>query len=227
MIKLIKILTIVTLLIFTGCDEPLGKKTTTTILTTKDMDPRLKAYPEAVEWYKDAGNYPEAAFNLGVIYQTKIKDYKESLIWYSKAYNLGYKNDIENNIASVYEDMKDYKSSIDWYIKSNSLDSIANLGLLYKSKLKDYKNSIKYYKLAIERESLRSLRGMAWLYHENLKDDVKSSAYMINLIEYGKTKHHIVSFLKEKWNLSDETIKKGYELQLTMPGLPRRYTGGI
>ncbi|WP_419767539.1 hypothetical protein [Arcobacter sp.] len=50
---------------------------------------------------------------------------------------------------------------------------------------------------------------------------------MINLIEYGKPKEYIISFLKEKWNLSDETIKKGYELQLTMPGLPRRYKGGI
>jgi len=50
---------------------------------------------------------------------------------------------------------------------------------------------------------------------------------MINLIEYGETKEYIISFLKEKWNLSDETIKKGYELQLTMPGLPRRYKGDL
>jgi len=50
---------------------------------------------------------------------------------------------------------------------------------------------------------------------------------MITMIEYGNTKEKIISFLKEKWNLSDETIKKGYELQLTMPGLPRRYKGDL
>lgn len=50
---------------------------------------------------------------------------------------------------------------------------------------------------------------------------------MLTLIEYGETKDFIYSFLKEKWKLSDETIKKGYELQLTIPGLPRRYKGKL
>ena len=60
---------------------------------------------------------------------------------------------------------------------------------------------------------------------KSLQDSI--SAYMLNLIEYGKTKDRTISFLKEEWKLSNETIKKGYELQLTMPGLPRRYKGGI
>ncbi|ADG94412.1 TPR repeat-containing protein [Arcobacter nitrofigilis DSM 7299] len=231
MTKLIKILAILALLIFvTGCEEkPIGEKVV--IKSTKDMDPRLKAYPEAVEWYENSDSYPEAAFNLGVLYHTKIKDYEEALFWFKKTYENNYL-DALNNIGSVYSDLKDYKEALTWYkkaISKNIIESYYNLAYLYHTKLKDYQNAIKYYKIAIERESSieSSIKNISWLYHENLKDDVTASAYMINLIEYGKTKDRTISFLKEKWNLSDETIKKGYELQLTMPGLPRRYKGGI
>ncbi|RXJ95104.1 hypothetical protein CRV00_04940 [Malaciobacter molluscorum] len=227
--KLIKILAILSLLIFvTGCEEkPIGKKVV--IKSTKDMDPRLKAYPEAVEWYEDSDSYPEAAFSLGYFYQNTLKDYKESIIWYKRAYEKGYAK-AANNMGTVYEDLKDYKESIRWYeIASNAKVDKAptNIAYVYKKIFKDYKNSIKWYKIGIERESRFSIQGIAWLYHESLNDDIKASAYIINLIEYGETKEYIISFLKEKWNLSDETIKKGYELQLTMPGLPRRYKGGI
>ncbi|RXJ95108.1 hypothetical protein CRV00_04960 [Malaciobacter molluscorum] len=50
---------------------------------------------------------------------------------------------------------------------------------------------------------------------------------MINLIEYGKPKEYIISFLKEKWNLSDETIKKGYELQLNSDEFPIKFKGNL
>ena len=231
MTKLIKILAILTLLIFmTGCEEkPIGKITKDTYNLKSEMDPRLKAYPEAVEWYEDSDSYPEAAFSLGYFYQNTLKDYKESIIWYKRAYEKGYVK-AANNMGTVYEDLEDYKESIRWYeIASNAKVDKAptNIAYVYKKIFKDYNNSIKWYKIGIERESRFSIQGIAWLYHESLNDDIKASAYMINLIEYGETKEYIISFLKEKWNLSDETIKKGYELQLTMPGLPRRYKGGI
>jgi TPR repeat protein len=233
MTKLIKILIVISLLTLTGCEEkPIGVVTQDSKhIALKDMDPRLKAYPEAVEWYKDSKIYPEAAFNLGYIYTEKIEDYKESIIWYKRAYKLG-SIDAANNIASSYSNMNKYDSSIAWYllaISNNVQKSHYNLGYLYHDKLKDYSKAIKYYKIAIERESslINSLKNIAWIYHENLKDDIKASAYIINLIAQGKTKEKTISFLKTKWKLSDETIKKGYELQLTMPGLPRRYTGGI
>jgi len=231
MTKLIKILAILTLLIFiTGCEEkPIGKITKDTYNLKSEMDPRLKAYPEAVEWYEDSDSYPEAAFSLGYFYQNTLKDYKESIIWYKRAYEKGYVK-AANNMGTVYEDLEDYKESIRWYeIASNAKVDKAptNIAYVYKKIFKDYNNSIKWYKIGIERESRFSIQGIAWLYHESLNDDIKASAYMINLIEYEETKEYIISFLKEKWNLSDETIKKGYELQLTMPGLPRRYKGGI
>ena len=226
--KLIKIITILALLIFTsGCEEkPIGKITKDTYNLKSEMDPRLKAYPEAVEWYENSDMDKVSAYNLGVIYQNKIKDYYEAISWYKKAISMGY-NKATLGLGNSYRNLKDYQNAIKWYLLDDSIDSLFNIGLLYNRELKDYQNAIKYYKLAIERESDESIKGISWLYHQNLNDDIRASAYMINLVEYDETKDKIISFLKEKWNLSDETIKKGYELQLTMPGLPRRYKGGI
>jgi hypothetical protein len=231
MTKLIKILVILTILIFvTGCEEkPIGKITKDTYNLKSEMDPRLKAYPEAVEWYKDSDSYPEAAFSLGYFYNNTLKDYNSSIKWYKIAYKMGYLKSA-NNMGTVYEDLKDYKEAIRWYeIASNAKVDKApnNLGYLYKKKYKDYKVAIKWYKVGIERESILSIKGISWLYHENLNDDIKATAYMINILAYGENKEELIDFFKTTWNLSDETIKKGYELQLTMPGLPRRYKGGI
>lgn len=69
---------------------------------------------------------------------------------------------------------------------------------------------------------------MANFYFYDLKDNVKASAYLLNLIAYKEfEKEETLKFLKEKWKLSNETIKKGYELQLKMEGLPKRYTGDL
>ena len=140
MTKLIKILTILALLIFvTGCEEkPIGEKVI--IKSTKDMDPRLKAYPEA-------------AFSLGYFYQNTLKDYKEAIRWYKNAYEKGYLKSA-NNMGTVYEDLKDYKESIRWYeIASNAKVDKAptNIAYVYKKIFKDYNNSIKWYKIGIER----------------------------------------------------------------------------
>jgi hypothetical protein len=93
--------------------------------------------------------------------------------------------------------------------------------------LKDYKNSKIWYKTGIERESISSIKNLGLLYHYNLNDDITASAYYLALIDIRYPKERVLNVLKNKWKLSDETIQKGYELQLTMPGLPKRYTGGI
>ncbi|MGB5917835.1 hypothetical protein, partial [Arcobacter sp.] len=94
-------------------------------------------------------------------------------------------------------------------------------------KLKDYPNAIKYYKLAIKRESIEATKSIATLYNE-LGDNIKASAYLLTLIEYPNyTKEEVINYLRNDLKIDNETIKKGYELQLTMPGLPRRYKGGI
>jgi hypothetical protein len=67
-------------------------------------------------------------------------------------------------------------------------------------------------------------------------DNIKAAAYMFNSIVYfsngSKTKEkkelkETIKFLKDEWNLDDQTIQKGYELQLTMDNLPKKYRGGL
>ncbi|RXJ95105.1 hypothetical protein CRV00_04945 [Malaciobacter molluscorum] len=226
--KLIKIITILALLIFiTGCEEkPIGKITKDTYNLKSEMNPRLKAYPEAVEWYENSDMDKVSAFNLGVLYHTKIKDYEEAKNWYLIAYKMGYKK-AANNLGIVFEYLANYNEAVKWYLKSNSVDSLSNLGLLYIQKLKNYSNAIKYYKLAIQRESIEATKSIATLYNE-LGDNIKASAYLLTLIEYPNyTKEEVLNYLRNDLKIDNETIKKGYELQLTMPGLPRRYKGGI
>ena len=87
-------------------------------------------------------------------------------------------------------------------------------------------NAIKYYNLDIGLGSFQAVKNMANLYSE-YNEPVKSSAYFVSLLEYGSDKNKLLSHLKNTLKYSDETIKKGYELQLTMPGLKYRYKGGI
>ena len=71
------------------------------------------------------------------------------------------------------------------------------------------------------------MKNIALLYIEK-KDNIKASAYLLTLIEYPDyTKEEVLNYLRNDLKIDNETIKKGYELQLTMPGLPRRYKGGI
>lgn len=155
MTKLIKILAILALLIFvTGCEEkPIGKITKDTYNLKSDMDPRLKAYPEAVEWYKDSDTYPEAAFSLGYFYNNTFNDYNKSIEWYKKSYEMGYMKSA-NNMASVYIKLKDYNNAKKWYdiaISQNVIDAYYNVALLYDTIIKDRKKAIEYYIIAIER----------------------------------------------------------------------------
>ncbi|RWS48378.1 hypothetical protein CKA56_14145 [Arcobacter venerupis] len=65
------------------------------------------------------------------------------------------------------------------------------------------------------------------MYHNILKDDLKASAYYISLIDIRYSKELVLKLLQEEWKIPNDIIKKGYELQLTMPGLPRRYKGDL
>ncbi|WP_419767542.1 hypothetical protein [Arcobacter sp.] len=133
-------------------------------------------------------------------------------------------------MATSYKDIQDYKNSIKYYTQAylaGDKKAAEGLALLYEINLNDYKKAENWYKKAIKRKSLSAIKNIGLLYHENLNDDVKASAYYIALIDEKYSKDEVLNLLRNKWNLSNETIKKGYELQLTMPGLPRRYKGEL
>ena len=232
------ILTSFLALVFTACqdendkiigvygDEPMGSALI--IYKKADMDPRLKRHPQAVLMYGEAGSNPEAAFDLGNFYKIDLRDYDEAIVWFTRAYEKDYVK-AANQIALTYEKKKDYDNAIKWYeisIAKGITESYINIAILYHEILKDKENAIKYYNLDIGLGSFQAVKNMANLYSE-YNEPVKSSAYFVSLLEYGSDKNKLLSHLKNTLKYSDETIKKGYELQLTMPGLKYRYKGGI
>ncbi|AXX86547.1 tetratricopeptide repeat protein [Malaciobacter marinus] len=222
---------------FIACDD---NKSSTNIKSEKkvklpkpEWDTRLANVEQNTgKWYQLADNDEIAARNIAIIYRDELKNYKKAIKWYLYANSININADNLFGLALTYDDLKDYDNAIKYYKESFNLkykeETINNLSLLYKKNLKDYKNAAIWYKKGIKRESIYSIKGMANLYHNNLKDDVKASAYLLNLIAYKEfEKEKTLKYLKEKWKLSNETIKKGYELQLTMPGLPKRYKGKL
>jgi hypothetical protein len=233
----------------------------------------LNIEPRAKQWYNEAAVDSSSAYNIGVVYDKVLKQYKKAEKWYLYSVSLDEKNnDAIFNLALLYENQyKNYEKAIKFYEKAaklNDSSAIFNLALLYENQYKNYEKAIKFYEKAAKYNHTKSLaalgrayelglndletakqwyqkaidngdstgiRLMAWMYHD-MDDDITASAYMFNLIAYyaqgSKTKEkqelkETIDFLKDEWNLDDQTIQKGYELQLTMDNLPKKYRGGV
>ncbi|WP_428739903.1 tetratricopeptide repeat protein [Sulfurimonas sp.] len=233
-----------------------------------DFDPRLSIEQGSLEWWNHADNDSASAFNIGLLYDLKIKDYKLAELWYKQALNVDSKNkNALINLGLLYHNNlnKPQKAEF-WYKKylefePNNSGGLFNLALLYEAKLNNPTLAMQYYKKAytmgskeasnnlgllyehqnnhtkakewylkaIERESLSAIKNLGRLYHYKLHDDVKATTYFIALIGKKYSKGRILGYLKDKWNLSDETIKQGYEAQLNSKIIPEKlkYKGGI
>ena len=193
-------------------------------------DTRLRDYKDTFEWFYQANDNEIAAYNIGNTYRKQIKDYKKAIQWYLYSHSIKTNSDNLINMGLTYQDLKDYPKAIKYYKKAymnNDKESANGLGLLYEIHLKDYKNAEIWYKKAIQKNSTKAIKNISILYHEIFKNDIKASAYYITLIDIDYSKKLVLRFLKTKWKLSNETIKKGYDLQLKMKGLPKRYTGDL
>jgi uncharacterized protein len=232
-----------------------------------DFDPRLNIDSRATMWFNHADTDSISAFNIGLLYDIKIKDYKKAEQWYKLAWSIDKNKDALINLGILYDDnLNEPKKAEYWYkvllkLEPNNSDGLFNLALLYKAKLnnpklaikyykqsyalnnisaannlgylyedlKNYKEAEKWYEKAIERESLASIKNLGRLYHFKLNDDVKAAEYFIALINNKYPKEKVLGYLKNKWKLSDQTIKKGYEAQLKSKIIPEKlkYKGGI
>ncbi len=221
---------------FSACND--NKDSANKISTEKkvklpkpEWDSRLSnVEPNTGMWYQQADDNEKAASNIGIIYSDRIKDNKKAIEWYLYSDSIKTNGDNFFNLAQTYKENKDYKISAKYYKKAFNMGSVKsanNLGLLNERKLRNFKESAFWYKKAIERENIDAIQNIALLYHEKLKDDIKASAYYIALIDLKYTKVEVLNLLKNKWKIPNETIKKGYELQLKMEGLPKRYTGEL
>ena len=138
-----------------------------TLTTLFAQDARLDNYPQALQWEKNANVNADSAYNLGYIYQTKIKDYDKAIELYNLSYSLKESGDTANNLGTIYEHIKNYKEAIKWYeISSNygKTEPLYNIALLYTKKLKEHKKAIPYYKKAIERGDKDAPVSLALLY---------------------------------------------------------------
>jgi uncharacterized protein len=219
---------------FSACDDNESSSTINSEkkirLSKPEWEDRLTNYKDTGMWYQLADDDEKAASNIGIIYSDKIKDYKKAIEWYLYSDSIKTNNQNLVNMGITFKDIKDYDNSIKYYKKAyenNSNEAANGLGLLYETILHDYNNAEIWYKKAIKRKSLSAIKNIGLLYHENLNDDVKASAYYIALIDEKYSKDEVLNLLRNKWNLSNETIKKGYELQLKMEDLPKRYTGNL
>lgn len=171
-----------------------------TDLKKPPYEARLDAYPKAKDWYDKADEDSDAAFNLGYTYQTGIKNYNLAAFWYKTALSLNRANgDAANNLGYLYENQKEYKKAIKWYEE------------------------------AIRIGYFNAITNLGRLYHNQLKEDVTAAQYCLAMIDKPYTKESIVTFLKNKWHISEADIKKGYELQLKSKIIPEKlkYKGGI
>ena len=137
-------------------------------------DIRLERYANTQEWLKDADSNADSAFNLGLTYHKKIKDYDKAEYWYKKAFKLdNHGTDIIDSLGFLYMHKKNYQEAIKWYklgIEEGYGDSAFGLALLYEENLKDYPNAIKYYKKAYSLGHIGATFNLALLYKNTLKD---------------------------------------------------------
>ncbi|WP_428739935.1 tetratricopeptide repeat protein [Sulfurimonas sp.] len=212
-------------------------------------DKRLDLKVDGKLWYDYADTNSDFAYNLGVYYDQVLKEYKTAEFWYKKSWDIKPNKNSAFNLGHIYKlELQQYTNAIKWYKMASDLgdgSSAFSLALLYENNLQDYQKAIKWYKTAyklndnikaenwyikaIKIGKINAIKNLGRLYHYKLHDDVKAATYFIALIDNKYPKKKVITYLKTKWNLSDETIKQGYEAQLKSKIIPEKlkYRGGI
>ena len=168
-------------------------------------DTRLDNYPNGRALYEKASaNNVNSAFDLGLLYKQKIKDYKEAAFWYKKAYKLG-SVDAAFNMGIMYEDLKKYNKAIEWYEKASiQQDKKApyNLALIYEEKLKNYSKAIKWYQESYNKGYLGGANSLGLLYEQKLKDNKNAEFWYKEAAKKGfvKSYKNLALFNRDKGN---------------------------
>ncbi|RXJ68504.1 hypothetical protein CRV08_06655 [Halarcobacter ebronensis] len=190
----------------------------------------LHDYEKAFQWFKYANSMIPLGENsyFACYALQQLKRYDEAIKWCENAIELKWDKALFQ-LGTIYYDTKEYEKAIDTFIKAKDKgfkDSFANIALSYVE-LGDNLEAEQWFKKAIQQNDYRSYQTIATFYHKQLKDDIKASAYAIALIDTKYTKNSVIKLLKEDWQIPNETIKKGYELQLNSPEFPVKYRGKL
>lgn len=102
----------------------------------------IKNYEEAIEWYRigvEEFSEKKSAYNLGLLYDEKLQNFKEAKRWYEQSYKMG--NSWGGyNLALLFENEQNIPEAIKWYkkaIEKGHVSAIKNLGYLYRTEKKD------------------------------------------------------------------------------------------
>lgn len=187
------------------------------------------SFKSASYWYERSFKLKkdkDTAFNIGLAYE-KQKIFESALLWYEKASSLGESGGAIN-MGSLYEEINDDNNAIKWYEKAyvmGNLDASSNLGLLYESRKNNYKKAIHWYMLGLKKSHFQSIQNLANLFIKQ-GEKTKGGAYFLALLAMKPEKKvRLIKYLKTKWNLTEQQIKKAYELQKTL--VPKPYLGGL
>ncbi|WP_419767545.1 tetratricopeptide repeat protein [Arcobacter sp.] len=99
----------------TWCKKAIDLKWDKAIVLLATVNEDNKKYDEAIKYYKQAYNKTKdslSANNLGYLYSSKIKDYKEAEKWYKKAIAQNHHSTYQSFATFYHEDLKnDIKAS--------------------------------------------------------------------------------------------------------------------
>lgn len=188
-----------------------------------EYDKRLDSYSNGRALYEKASVGDEdAQFDLGLLYDEKIKDYDLAVVWYEKAYKQG-SIDAAFNMGVMFKNLQQYDNAIHWYtqavLKGDSEASL-NLGLLYK-KLQRYDDAIFYYKKAYALKDTGAANALGYLYEHDLKKIKIAENWYIKAVQENNKK--AIGNLAKLYHNKNENIKAGaYALALIDNGFSKK-----
>jgi len=194
----------------------------------------IKDNDKAIEWYKKAYSIGEkidiiqSANNLGYIYDD-LKEYTKAIQWYKVASDLEDSKSTYNLGLLYSKRLHQYSDAIFYYKKAYKMKNMGgahSIAFLYQNTLNKPIEAIIWYKKAAKGGYADSIKNLARYYKFDKNDNVTGGAYFIALIDLKYPKQKVITYLKTKWNLTDEELKKAYKLQQTLD-IPTHYTGGI
>jgi len=200
-----------------------------TLSTLQAMDQRLYQYPDAKKDYVQATKEKDqsAAFDLALFYDKQLHDNKKAIAWYKKAYKLGSER-ATLNLGNLYFSDKKYKDAQSWFMKAHTFGDVKgtyNIAYLYDEIYNKDDLALSWYKEAAKSGYSKAINNLNKTYYEK-GDKITSSAYALAMINYGYTQKEVFDFLKKERKIGSKTLKKAYDLQLTLD-IPKHYTGGI
>ncbi|RXJ67615.1 hypothetical protein CRV08_09605 [Halarcobacter ebronensis] len=190
----------------------------------------LHDYKKAFEWFKYANSMIPLGENsyFACYALQQLKRYDEAISWCNNAIELKWDKALYQ-LATVYYKKKDFNNALIWFTKAyekGEKTAITSLGLA-NEKIGNYKEAENWYKIGIKESNINSYHNIGRFYFYIMKDNLRASAYAIALIDKEYTKSSVLKVLQKEWKIPNETIKKGYELQLNSPEFPIHYDGKL